>query len=163
MLGIINDYNLSAEDINKLPIRKKARGVIFLDKKTIICVEERNNKMEILLGLPGGTIEDNENEIVAFSREVEEETGYEIEDVVFIGVVKVIRKEYVSHTSCYKAKTKGIKKDINFTSEEIEVETRPLEIDLETAFNRINEEYNKNPNDNSLRSLLILKEIRKII
>jgi ADP-ribose pyrophosphatase YjhB (NUDIX family) len=157
---VINEHNLSAEEIDKLPIHKKVRGVVFVDENTIICVEENSHNIDNLLGLPGGTVEDNEDEILAFNREVKEETGYEVEDIIYIGVIKVIKKNYVSYTSYYKAKTKGAKKGIKLTSEEIEVGTHPVEINFNNAINRINEEYNKTPNDNSLRSMSILKEIK---
>ena len=66
----------------------------------------------------------------------------------------------MSVTYCYRAKAKSTKKEISLTPEEIEVNTRPVEMSFDEAFDRINKEYNKNSNDNSLRSILIMKEIK---
>jgi ADP-ribose pyrophosphatase YjhB (NUDIX family) len=158
-IGVINKHNLSQAQIRKLPIRKKVRGVIFKDKNTLICVEENSNNIKNLLGLPGGAVENKEVNIEAFKREVLEETGYEVKDVKSIGIIQVIRKKYISYTTCYISNTKGRKRKLNLTQDEIEVNTKPIEINIEKAIKRIESEYNKSPNDNSLRSLIILNNI----
>jgi len=159
ILGIINEYNLSKEQIKKLPIHKKVRGVVFKSKNTLICVEENSHNINNLLGFPGGTIENKESNIKAFQREVLEETGYKVKDVKSIGVIKVVRKKYISYTTCYLAKTEGRKNKSKLTQDEIEVNTKSIKIDIKRAINRIKSEYNKSPNDNSLRSLIILNNI----
>ena len=158
-IGIINEHNFSKEKISKLPIYKKVRGLIFKDKNTLICVEETSHNIKNLLGLPGGTVENKENNLKAFNREVLEETGYIIKNIKPIGVIEVIRKTYISYTTCYIAKTKGRKQKTKLTRDEIGVNTKQIEINLRKAINRIKSEYNKSPNDNSLRSLMILDNI----
>lgn len=155
-LGIINEHNLTKEQINKLPIHKKVRGLIFKNKNTLVCVEENSHGVENLLGFPGGTVEDKESDINAFKREILEETGYRIENIKLIGVIEVVKKKHISYTTCYIAKTKGKKQKINLTEQEIDVNTKPIEIDFKKAIKRIKAEYNKSPNYNSLRSLMIL-------
>ncbi len=159
-IKLINDLGLSSEEIQKLPIRKKSRGIIFLDKNTLVCVEENTKNIDKLLGLPGGALENNENEVETLEREVLEETGYKIKNIIFLGIIEVVRRKYLSTTYCYTAKTNSLKAHISLTPDEVEVETRPLEIDFLKAFTRINQEYNKNPNDNSLRSILMLGELK---
>lgn len=159
ILGIINEHNLTKEQINKLPVHKKVRGVLFKNKDILVCVEETSHKIENLLGLPGGTVEKNETNLKAFKREVLEETGYNIKNIKVIGVIKVIRKKYVSFTTCYMAETAGKRMPLKLTKDEIKVNTKSIEINKKKAINRIKSEYNKSPNDNSLRSLIILDSI----
>jgi len=160
-IGIINDHNFSREKINKLPIHKKVRGVIFKNKNTLICIEENGYGIKHLLKLPGGSVENNESNIKAIKREILEETGYEIDDIKCLGFIENIRKEYSIHTTYYKAKTKGKKRKLKLTEEELKVETKPIEIDLELAEKRFKNEYSKAHNDSSFRDILILNELKK--
>ena len=50
-IGIINEHNFSREKINKLPIRKKVRGVIYKNKHTLVCIEEDGYGIKNLLNL----------------------------------------------------------------------------------------------------------------
>lgn len=159
MKEIINKHNFSEEEIKKLPIRRKARGVILNKEGNLLCLEE-NNEVGRLLGLPGGTIEDNEDEIEGFKRETKEETGYDITDIKFIGTIEIVRKKYRSITNCYRAKTEGERNNLKLTKEEIDAETSLVEMPFNKALERISEEYDKNPNDNSIRLLLILEEVK---
>ena len=84
-IGFINEHNYTKEQIEKLPIHKKVRGIIFKDKNTLICMEETFYGIKHLLGLPGGTVDKGESYIKAFKREILEETGYEVKDIKFIG------------------------------------------------------------------------------
>lgn len=155
-IGIINEHNFSKEKINKLPIRKKVRGLIFKNKNTLICIEENGYGIKHLLKLPGGSIEKNESNIKAIKREILEETGYEIDDIKCLGFIENIRKEYAIHIIYYVAKTTGKKKKLKLTAEELKVETKPIEINIEVAKKRFKFEYNKSHNDSSLRDIMIL-------
>jgi len=161
-IKVINEHNLSADKINKLPIHKKARGVVYVDENTIVCIEENSHGVIHLLGLPGGGVEKDEDDIKAFRREVKEETGYEIEDIVALGTIELVKKRYRSITNCYTAKIKGEIAEQEFTEEEKEIETRSINISINNAAARISEEYDKKPNNNSLRSIIILKEVMKL-
>ena len=158
MRKVINEHNLPKEEIELLPIHRKVKAVIFNEDNTLICVEE-DNKREYLLGLPGGGLENGENDIQGLKREVKEETGYDITNITHFGVIELVRAKYLSVTNCYTARTKGSKDSLKLTDEEIAVKTSSLEISFKEALKRITEEYSKNPNNNSLRSLLMLKEV----
>ena len=132
-IGVINEHNFSKEKISKLPIRKKVRGIIFKNKNTLICIEEDGYGIKHLLKLPGGSVEKNESNIKAIKREILEETGYEIDDIKCLGFIENIRKEYFLHMTYYVAKTKGEKKELKLTNEELEVGTKPIEINIELA------------------------------
>jgi len=160
-IGIINEHNFSKEKISRLPIRKKVRGLIFKNKNTLVCIEENGYGVKHLLKLPGGSIENNESNIKAIKREILEETGYEIDNIKCIGFVENIRKEYAIHIIYYLAKTKGKKRTLKLTEEEIKVETKPIEIDIEVAKKRFKDEYNRAKNDSSLRDIIVFNELNK--
>jgi ADP-ribose pyrophosphatase YjhB (NUDIX family) len=161
-IGIINEHNFSKEKICKLPIRKKVRGLIYKNKNTLICIEENGYGVKHLLKLPGGSVEKNESNIKAIKREILEETGYEIDNIKCIGFIENVRKEYVIHITYYIAKTKGKKKELKLTKEELKVETKPIEIDIKIAQKRIKDEYNKAQNDSSFRDLMVFNELIKL-
>lgn len=160
-IGVINEHNFSKEKIEQLPIRKKVRGLVFKNKNTLVCIEENGYGIKHLLKLPGGSVEKNESNTKAIKREILEETGYEIDDPKAIGFIENIRKEYAIHIIYYKVKTKGKKKKLKLTAEELKVETKPIEIDVEIALKRIKREYNKAHNDSSLRDIMVFNELNK--
>jgi ADP-ribose pyrophosphatase YjhB (NUDIX family) len=160
-IGIINEHNFSREKINKLPIRKKVRGLIYKNKNILVCIEENGYGVKKLLKLPGGSVEKNESNIKAIKREILEETGYEIDNIKCIGFIENIRKEFVIHITYYMAKTKGKKKELKLTAEELNVGTKPIEIEVEMALERIKIEYNKAHNDSSLRDIMVFNELNK--
>jgi 8-oxo-dGTP diphosphatase len=157
-IGIINEHYFSEEKINKLPIRKKVRGLVFKNKNTLVCIEENGYGIKHLLKLPGGSVEKNESNIKAIQREILEETGYKIGDIKCLGFIENIRKEYAIHITYYVAETKGNKKELKLTDEELIVETKPIEIDIEIAKKRFKNEYNKAHNDSSLRDIMVLNK-----
>ena len=160
-IGIINDHNFSREKIKKLSIRKKVRGLIYKNKNTLICIEEDGYGIKQILKLPGGTVEKNESNIKAIKREIYEETGYKIDNIKCIGFIENIRKEYFLHITYYVAKTKGKQKELKLTAGELEVGTKPIKINVETALKRIKAEYNKVQNDSSLRDIMVFNELNK--
>lgn len=160
-IGTINEHNFSRDKISKLPIRKKVRGLIYKNKNTLVCVEENVYEMKHLLKLPGGSVEKNESNIKAIKREILEETGYQIDNIKCIGFIENIRKEHLLHMTYYVAKTKGKKKKIKLTDAELKVETKPIEINIETALKRIKHEYDKAHHDSSLRDIMVFNELNK--
>lgn len=160
-IGGINEHNFSREEINKLPIRKKVRGLIFKDNDTLVCVEENGYGVKHLLKLPGGGLENNESNLEGIRREILEETGYKLDEIECIGYIENVRKEYVLHIIYYKAKTKGKKGVLKLTEEELKVETKPIEINFKIALERIKNEYSKVKNDSSLRDIMAFNELNK--
>lgn len=160
-IGIINEYNFSTEEIKKIPIRKKVRGLIFKNKNTLICVQENGREIKHLLKLPGGSVEKNESNVKAIKREILEETGYEIDNIKLIGYIENIRKEDSIHIIYYMAKIKGKKKKLKLTDGELKVGTKPIEMDIEIAKKRFKNEYNKVKNDSSLRDIMVFNELKK--
>jgi len=160
-IGIINEHNFSIAKINKLPIQKKVRGLIFKNKNTLICIEEDFYGTKHLLKLPGGSVEKNESNLKAIKREILEETGYEIDNIKCIGFIENIRKEYVLHLTYYVAKIKGKQKELKLTAGELEFGTKPIEINIEKALKRIKDEYEKGGHDSSLKDIMVFNELSK--
>ncbi len=71
-----------------------ARGLIMKDDKILLC----KNKLEGHYYLPGGHVELGENSKEALIRELEEERGTLIKNIVFIGVIEnIYQKERNNH------------------------------------------------------------------
>ena len=76
------DFGLEEKELSNPVIRYGARGIIFNDKGEIAIFHKRlKNEYK----LPGGGIENNENAINSFCREIMEETGCEISNIKEIG------------------------------------------------------------------------------
>lgn len=63
------NYDDSTDEI----LRNSVRGIIFINEK-ILLIEDNFGEVKI----PGGGVEDGENDIQALCREVREETGYNV-------------------------------------------------------------------------------------
>ena len=63
-------------------------NAIILEDDRVLTIKRKTNPWKGMYGLPGGHIEENENEIDALKREVREETGFhiEVEDSDFLGI-----------------------------------------------------------------------------
>ena len=158
IIARVNEFGYTEEEIEKFPVSKKARGVVFLDDN-VVCIEEDCYGLKGVLGLPGGTIEENEDEISAFEREVKEETGYSVKKIIFLGVIELIWKDLKSITYCYKAETDGLKEKQSLEAKEIEGEVCVLEMSFNEALNRIKKELEENSNGFSFRAMKILEEV----
>lgn len=158
-IGIINQHNLSKGEIKNLPIREKVRGLIYKNKDTVICIQEDGYGVKKLLKLPGGSIEKGESKIKAIKREIREETGYDILDIKCIGFIENIRSNHVLNMTYYTAKTVGRQKKLELTKGELEVGTKPINMNLKKAIKRIQKEHDKSHNDSSLRDIMVFKEL----
>jgi len=67
--------------------RKDAAGIVAItpDKKVLFVKEYKYGAEEWIWQLPGGKIDGGESPAEAAQREVEEETGYKVTDLVFLG------------------------------------------------------------------------------
>lgn len=94
IIGIVKDsnFNLKVKPLKNPEIRYASRGIIFNDKGEI-AVFNKKNKNEYKL--PGGGIEEKEDKIEAFKREVLEETGCIVGIIGKLGITE----EYKSQTN----------------------------------------------------------------
>ena len=74
--------------INEPKIRKAVRTILFNGKGKIAILHKKNKNEYKLVG---GGIEENENMEAALRREVNEETGCVIKDIVELGYVEELR------------------------------------------------------------------------
>ena len=93
-IGVICDSDLGYEGkrFNRPTHRFASRGLVF-NEIGQIAILNKSNKNEYKL--PGGGIEKNETKEEAFRREVLEETGCEVTDIEFLGVIEELK----SHTN----------------------------------------------------------------
>ena len=99
------DFGLKSIAFNNPRIRIGARGIVIRDDgKIAIFNKTKKNEYK----LPGGGVEEGEDPVVAFKREVYEETGCEVANIDFIGIIeehksldnfKQISYVFVSHVS----------------------------------------------------------------
>lgn len=86
IIGIVKDsnFNMEVKPLKNPEIRYASRGIVFNDKGEI-AVFNKKNKNEYKL--PGGGIEEKEDKIEAFKREVLEETGCFVEITNYLGII----------------------------------------------------------------------------
>ncbi len=157
---VVNPYKYSPEEIAKLPIAKKVRAAVFLDENTLICTEEENME-QMVLGMPGGGIEEGEDNESALRREVREEVGYEIKNISFLGTIEAVRESYRSVTLCYQCEVEGVAGELKPTEKEIRAKTHPVIVKTKEAHMRCKNEYEKYGTFHSIRSVFILEHLKK--
>ena len=102
------DFGIAPQEMNNFNIRLAARGIV-LRKDGKIAIQNKSNKNEYKL--VGGGMEENEDPIVAFKREVLEEAGCEIEIIKQLGITE----EYKSLQNLKQISNIFIAKVINDT------------------------------------------------
>ncbi len=123
IIAELTDKNVLGTDglSNKEP-RKKARAVLINeDGKYAVMYEEKSG----LYSLPGGGIEDGEDEITAIAREAYEETGCVCDDIKPLGVVSENRfhADITSLSYFFVIHTKTKQNVLHLTKEEAELGT----------------------------------------
>lgn len=143
-LRIINPANITEEEAKKLKPRLAARGVV-LDKDNNVAVLPVSN--HDYYKLPGGGIEEGEDEVTAFRRECVEEIGYDVEVVSELGITIEYRTEMgrVQTSYCYIGKVVGERKETAFTEHEVSQGFKqPIWVPFEEALRLVS---TSNPNN----------------
>lgn len=144
ILRIINPANISEEEAKNLKPRNAARGVVFDENNNVAVLPVSNHDY---YKLPGGGIEEGENELVAFRRECLEEIGFDVEVSAELGIIIEYRTKIstIQTSYCYVGKVIGSKKEIAFTEHEISQGFKEAKwVPFEEAFNLIS---NSKPNN----------------
>ncbi|MBQ7990899.1 MAG: NUDIX domain-containing protein [Ruminococcus sp.] len=142
--------------------RPSARGIIFRDGRIAVIYSRRYKYCK----LPGGGIEDGEDNITAMIREVREETGLIVkgDTVREFGYVHRIQKGkhepvFIQDNYYYFCEVEDRQEETELSQNEKEADFVPVFITLDEAI-RINEEYAEH-NDNTMiqRELRVLRLI----
>lgn len=131
-----SDFGIKSVPMKELKQRFGARGIVFNDNQEIAILYMKNKNAYKLIG---GGIENNEQPVEAFKREVLEEIGYKIKIDEYLGTIDEIKSHinfkqtsyvYVSHIIENIGHT-------NFTKEEIDGGAEILWIEIDDAINLI--------------------------
>jgi ADP-ribose pyrophosphatase YjhB (NUDIX family) len=137
-IKIINPENTSDEEVKNYRVREASRAIVFDNEGKIALLHVSK---ENYYKLPGGGIEQDEDQLTALDRECQEEIGCNIEVINEIGFIVEYRKMFklkqVSY--CYLAKVKGEKGKTGFTEKEIEKGFKSVWLTYEEAIEALNE------------------------
>ena len=117
-LRIINPDNIADDVASRYKPRLAARGVVFDQDSNVAILPVSNHNY---YKLPGGGIEEGEDNIEAFRRECLEEIGFDVEVISELGSIIEYRSEFsiIQTSYCYIAKIVGERKETTFTEHEI--------------------------------------------
>jgi len=136
IIKLINPGEVSKEEANNYRTRKAVRAVVMDNEGMIalLCVSKKN-----YYKLPGGGVEEGEDEISALQRECQEEIGCDVDIIKEIGSVVEYRKIFnLKQVSfCYLAKVKGEKREPDFTDKEKENGFQAMWLTYDEAVNAL--------------------------
>ena len=130
------DFDLEVKDFNNPRIRYGTRGIIFNDKNEIAILNKTNKNEYKLIG---GGIEENEDPIIAFKREVLEETGCKVEIDACLGIIKEEKSQdnFMQTSYVYVAHVVEDTNHLNLTEDEIDDNATLLWLSIDDAIDKI--------------------------
>lgn len=157
----INDMDIGENlyKINKPNTRKAVRTILFNEKGEIAILHKKNKNEYKLIG---GGIEKNETMEEALRREVNEEAGCEIKDIVALGYVEELRTihNFMQISYIFISKVKKNKNKLSLTKQEQDEGAELCWFLPEIALKHIRECYdNLNPSiySNLYNSKMVVK------
>lgn len=142
-LALINPENASEEEVLSYAVREAARAVVVDGDGNIAMLHVSN---EGYYKLPGGGLEDSEDQITALKRECQEEIGCDIEVIGEVGSIveyrKIFNLKQISY--CYLARLKGAKGSPHFEKDELEDGFKELWLPYDDALRAISESKTTN-------------------
>ena len=134
LLKILNEENVTEEELKTFKIRRAVRGVVLDENKKVALIFAKNRGY---YELPGGGVEKEETIEEGLLREIREETGCDVEIIKEVGNIKEFMREkwLVNDSHCFIAKVIGEKKDPIFMDDEKEEGKEVLWVSIEEAIN----------------------------
>lgn len=140
----LNDKDIGEKvyKTNEPNIRRAVRTILFNEKGEIAILHKKNKNEYKLVG---GGIEENENMEEALRREVNEEAGCEIKDVVGFGYVEELRtvNNFMQISYIFISRVQKNKKQLNLTKQEQDEEAELSWFLPEVALKKIKGCYDK--------------------
>lgn len=140
----INDKDIGEKiyKINEPNVRKAVRTILFNEKGEIAILHKKNKNEYKLVG---GGIEENENMEEALRREVNEEAGCEIKDIIEMGYVEELRtiNNFKQISYVFISNVKIDKKQLSLTKQEQDEGAEICWLLPKIALKKIKECYNK--------------------
>lgn len=132
------DFGLISQRMDNPKVRYGARGIVFNNENKIAILNKQEKKEYKLVG---GGIDETENPIEAFKREVLEESGCQINIIEEIGTIEEIKTHdnFKQISYVFVSEVIGNGKKPEFTEKELEEGARILWLDFEIAMNLIKE------------------------
>ena len=120
IIAELTDKNvLGLEGVSNKPPRRTSRAIVINEEgKCAVLYAKKYN----LYSLPGGGIEDGEDEVSALNREVEEETGCTCDSIQQLGIVSENRghQDFTSLSYYFVVHTKAKPRELHLTEAEEE-------------------------------------------
>ncbi|WP_274365884.1 NUDIX hydrolase [Paenibacillus thermotolerans] len=146
--------------------RYASRGVLIDDDLNVAMMYMSNLN---LYKLPGGGVDEGENRVDAFLREIKEETGYEADLIHELGYIEEHKKrnDYFQLSYCYVAKARNNAGPAMLTEEEIQLGMTVKWMKLDEAVELMNRSA-KYCEDYStkfmlLRDIIIIKKATEVL
>jgi len=157
------DIGLLNRNILNYQLRKVARAVLFNNNKIALMFVSKNNYHK----LTGGGLDKNETPVQALIREIDEETGCDLELKKDIGIIIEYRDniKLLQISYCYLANIKGELKSMKLEKNEIEEGFQLKWINLNQAINLLKKDKPKINEGKFIvkRDLIFLEEAKKMV
>lgn len=136
------DFGIEPKEMTNCRLRVAARGIVMREDRKI-AIQNKSNKNEYKL--IGGGMEENEDPIIAFKREVLEEAGCEIEVIEQIGITEEYKslQNLKQISNIFIAEVTNDTHELNLTKKEKSEGAKLLWVDPREALELITNCYDK--------------------
>lgn len=136
-----DEFGLTPVEFDNPEVRYAARGIVIDDDGNIALF---NKQVKNEFKLPGGGIDEGEDSIMAFKREIMEETGCEVQIINTLGVIEEHKSlgNFKQISYVYVARVINNTHVLNFTQKEKDEGARLLWVKPKDAFKLISDSLN---------------------